>query len=76
VRRSFDAAQRRAIRAALDVRPAGSHSPVPCPVCARALSETPIATPAALPYVRSRVMLVCGACELGAAFDVKAAGRP
>ena len=76
MRRSFDARQRRAIVASLAARPAGSHEPVPCPACARALSETPIATPAELPYVRSRVMLVCGACELGAAFDVKAAARP
>lgn len=76
MRRSFDAAQRRTIVAALAARIPGARDPVPCPACGHALSETPIATPAELPYVRSRVMLVCGACELGAAFDVRSAGRP
>ena len=76
MRRSFDAAERRRIAAALVARPAGGHDPIHCPACDRPLSETPIATPSALPYVRSRVMLVCGACEKGAAFDVRAAGRP
>ena len=74
MRRSFDAGQRRVIVAALASR--RGHDPIPCPACGVALHETPIATPAQLPYVRSRVMLVCGACELGAAFDVRSAGRP
>ena len=76
MRRSFDAAQRRRIRASLDARHGAAGEPIPCPVCAKPLSETPIATPTALPYVRSRVLLVCASCETGAAFDVKAAGRP
>ena len=76
LRSSFDAAQRQRIRAALAARAAGSREPVPCPICGRPLNETPIAAPAALPSVRSRVMLVCAPCETGAAFDVRAAGRP
>ena len=76
LRRSFDAAQRRRIRADLEARPAGDRSPIRCPVCGGPLNETPVATPSGLPYVRSRAMLVCAACGAGAAFDVRAAERP
>lgn len=77
MRRSFTAAQRRDITKALAERASGAAAaPVPCPACGDTLSESPVAAPATLPYVRSRVMLVCARCELGAAFDVKAAARP
>lgn len=76
MRGSFDVAARRRIQAALDARTADSHEPVPCPVCGTPLTESPIAAPSALPYVRRRVMLVCPSCETGAVFDVRAGGRP
>ena len=76
MRGSFDSATRRRIQAALNARVAGTHPPVPCPLCGTPLTESPIATPGALPYVRSRVMLVCPSCEAGAVFDVRAAARP
>jgi hypothetical protein len=74
--RSFTAAQRREIGRSLAARAAGSIEPIACPVCGGPLGESRVPAPAALPYVRSRVMLVCPVCELGAAFDVRAAGRP
>lgn len=76
MRGSFDVAARRRIQAALDARAPGSGEPVPCPVCGTPLTRSPIAAPSALPYVRTRVMLVCPSCEAGAVFDVRAGARP
>ena len=76
MRGSFDVGARRRIQAALNARAAGNREPIACPVCGTPLTESPIAAPSALPYVRTRVMLVCPSCEAGAVFDVRAAARP
>ena len=76
MRGSFDVAARRRIQAVLNKRGPGNRESVACPVCGTSLSESPIGAPGALPYVRSRVMLVCPSCEAGAVFDVRGAARP
>lgn len=68
---SFTSEQRRAIRAALARRRRDEKAaPIPCPACAHDLSERPVPTPGALPYVRRRVWILCPACRRSAALDL------
>jgi hypothetical protein len=63
-RGTFDAAARRLIEAQID----GSVPPQ-CPECGAALTLTPVPTPAGVPYVRRRLLIVCGGCRRSATFD-------
>ena len=64
-RPAYDREQRRALQAA-----ARLGEPLVCPACAAALEPIPVEPPPGVPYVRHRVLVVCGGCGRSAALDV------
>jgi hypothetical protein len=63
---AFDAAQRRALEAALR-----DGQELLCPVCSRVLSEQTVQAPESVSYVRRRVWVLCPGCMRTASLDVK-----
>ena len=61
---SYDAAQRRALEAALR-----AHEALQCPVCHVALTSHTVGRPAEVSYVRRRVFVICPQCKRSAGLD-------
>jgi hypothetical protein len=62
--RSFTAAERRALEAAL-----GAGEPLHCPACNAAVMQQPVQAPPGVSYVRHRVLLVCTGCRRSGAIE-------
>jgi uncharacterized protein with PIN domain len=61
---SFDAAERRALAAAL-----AAGQPLRCPACNAEVVARPVETPRAVAYVRRRVLVICPGCRRSGAID-------
>lgn len=62
--RSFTAAERRTLEAALR-----AGEPLHCPACNAAVTQHPVQAPPGVSYVRHRVLLVCAGCRRSGAVE-------